>query len=170
MVTSGSHNAVHLNMHSNISRSDTLRGIAHQNNDNAPPSIAALFLIEFDIRKGYSVTWKQSMLDVELDGLVEYKSLPSGLHNVREDLMYRHPYHSFSPLAPCSQPLPADPLNSHSYFVHGDFAGQSAFINVPDDSEHRNARMFAVGVLVPLKRGRLGKAWMHIPALKDIVQ
>lgn len=25
---------------------------------------------------------------VELDGAVEYKSLPSGLHNVKEDLMY----------------------------------------------------------------------------------
>lgn len=56
------------------------------------------------------------------------------------------------------------------YFVHGTYAGQSAFINVPDDSAHRNARMLAVGVLVPLKKGRLGKAWMHAPALKELVR
>ncbi|KAI5305822.1 hypothetical protein KEM56_003237, partial [Ascosphaera pollenicola] len=108
---------VSINLQSSVLRADTLRDITKEN--GAPPSIAALFLIHFDLRKGYTVTWKQS--------------IPDG-----------------------------------NYFVHGDHAGQSAFINVPDDTEHRNARMLAVGVLVPLKRGRLGKAWMHAPALKDL--
>ncbi|KAJ1303631.1 hypothetical protein OPQ81_008059 [Rhizoctonia solani] len=57
-----------------------------------------------------------------LEGVVEYKSLPSG-----------------------------------------------AFVNAPTDEEgSRHARMIAVGVLVPLSYGRLGRAWRHAEALKDL--
>ncbi|KAK2733619.1 hypothetical protein FQN55_003301 [Onygenales sp. PD_40] len=100
----------------------------------APPGIAALFLIRFDIRAG-------SIEDVELDNVVEYKSLPSGLHNVREDLIY---------------------------FVHDEYAGISAFVNQPAGESQRNALMMAVGVLVPLSYGRLGKGWRHAGKLKEL--
>ncbi|KAK0389210.1 hypothetical protein NLU13_2785 [Sarocladium strictum] len=105
------------------------------------PSISALFLIDFDVKAGYTIVWKQAVDDVELDGRVEYKSLPSGLHTVSEDLIY---------------------------FVHeGTHAGLSAFVNVPcEEEEARNARMIAVGVLVPLSYGRLGRAWRHAEGLK----
>ncbi|KAK8056657.1 hypothetical protein PG993_001884 [Apiospora rasikravindrae] len=106
------------------------------------PSISALFLIDFDVKAGYTISWKASRPDVELEGVVEYKSLPSGLHTVPDDLIY---------------------------FVHGDFAGLSAFVNAPcEDSEARNARMLAVGVLVPLSYGRLGRAWKHAEGLKHM--
>ncbi|KAK8049182.1 hypothetical protein PG994_010912 [Apiospora phragmitis] len=106
------------------------------------PSISALFLIDFDVKAGYTISWKASRPDVELEGVVEYKSLPSGLHTVTDDLIY---------------------------FVHGDYAGLSAFVNAPcQDSEARNARMLAVGVLVPLSYGRLGRAWKHAEGLKDM--
>ncbi|KAK7924547.1 hypothetical protein PG985_006601 [Apiospora marii] len=106
------------------------------------PSISALFLIDFDVKAGYTITWKASRPDVELEGVVEYKSLPSGLHTVADDLIY---------------------------FVHGDYAGLSAFVNAPcEDTEARNARMLAVGVLVPLSYGRLGRAWKHAEGLKDM--
>ncbi|KAK8089456.1 hypothetical protein PG997_004417 [Apiospora hydei] len=88
------------------------------------PSISALFLIDFDVKAGYTISWKAARPHVELEGVVEYKSLPSGLHTVTDDLIY---------------------------FVHGDFAGLSAFVNAPcEDSEARNARMLAVGVLTQL--------------------
>lgn len=104
------------------------------------PPISALFLINFDVKAGYTISWKASKPDVELEGVVEYKSLPSGLHTVSEDLIY---------------------------FVHDGFAGLSAFINAPvQDTEARNARMLAVGVLVPLSYGRLGRAWRHAEGLK----
>ncbi|KAI5465454.1 hypothetical protein BGZ63DRAFT_420023 [Mariannaea sp. PMI_226] len=108
------------------------------------PPIAALFLIHFDVKAGYTIVWKQSAPGVELEGLVEYKSLPSGLHTVSNDLIY---------------------------FVHdGGHAGLSAFINVPcDEEEARHARMIAVGVLVPLSYGRLGRAWRHAETLKSMV-
>lgn len=107
------------------------------------PPIAALFLIHFDVKAGYTIVWKQSAPGVELEGLVEYKSLPSGLHTVSNDLIY---------------------------FVHdGGHAGLSAFINMPcDEEEARHARMIAVGVLVPLSYGRLGRAWRHAEVLKEI--
>ncbi|KAI5294390.1 hypothetical protein KEM52_004127, partial [Ascosphaera acerosa] len=102
------------------------------------PRIAALFLAEFDMRKGYSVTWQRSIPDVDVAGTVEFKALPSGLHDVREDVIY---------------------------FVDDDgLAGLSAFVNAPDDSDHRNARMLAVGVLVrpgPDCSDRLGGVWLH---------
>ncbi|KAF7552827.1 hypothetical protein G7046_g7277 [Stylonectria norvegica] len=107
------------------------------------PPIAALFLIDFDVKAGYTIVWKSAAPGVELEGLVEYKSLPSGLHTVSEDLIY---------------------------FVHGtSHAGLSAFVNMPcDEEEARHARMIAVGVLVPLSYGRLGRAWKHAEALKGM--
>lgn len=105
------------------------------------PSISALFLIDFDVKAGYTIIWKQAVPGLELDGVVEYKSLPSGLHTVSDDLIY---------------------------FVHEEgYAGLSAFINSPtDEEESRHARMIAVGVLVPLSYGRLGRAWRHAEGLK----
>lgn len=107
------------------------------------PPIDALFLINFDVKKGYTIAWRRTAPGVDIDGRVEYKSLPSGLHTVSDDLIY---------------------------FVHdGLHAGLSAFVNTPcDDDEARNARMIAVGVLVPLSYGRLGRAWRHAQGLKDL--
>ncbi|KAL7950853.1 hypothetical protein V8C42DRAFT_132387 [Trichoderma barbatum] len=107
------------------------------------PPIAALFLIDFDVKAGYTIVWKQATPGLELEGLVEYKSLPSGLHTVSDDLIY---------------------------FVHdGAHAGLSAFVNEPcEEEEARHARMIAVGILVPLSYGRLGRAWRHAENLKQM--
>ncbi|KAI0904289.1 hypothetical protein F4823DRAFT_615411 [Ustulina deusta] len=106
------------------------------------PPISALFLIDFDVKAGYTISWKAAKPGVELEGVVEYKSLPSGLHTVSEDLIY---------------------------FVNDGYAGLSAFVNAPvQDTAARNARMLAVGVLVPLSYGRLGRAWKHAESLKAI--
>ncbi|PSR94217.1 hypothetical protein BD289DRAFT_405096 [Coniella lustricola] len=107
------------------------------------PSVSALFLIDFDVKAGYTIRWKRAVPNLELEGIVEYKSLPSGLHTVSEDLIY---------------------------FVHEDgYAGLSAFVNAPtDEEEARHARMIAVGVLVPLSYGRLGRAWRHAEGLKEM--
>lgn len=85
------------------------------------PSVAAVFLILFDVKAGYashsrtctianarerytiawrriipgrgsaytyySVVYRLILLTVDIAESVEFKSLPSGLHNVREDLM-----------------------------------------------------------------------------------
>ncbi|OBT77122.1 hypothetical protein VF21_05090 [Pseudogymnoascus sp. 05NY08] len=107
------------------------------------PFISALFLIRFDAKTGYAISWKCALPGIDLDGGVEYKSLPSGLHTVKEDLIY---------------------------FVHGKHAGLSAFISTEASEESRNARMIAVGVLVPLSYGRLGRSWMHAENLKQLAE
>jgi hypothetical protein len=116
---------------------------AANNPPNDLPSISALFLIYFDIKAGYTIGWKRSLPGIELEGVVEYKSLPSGLHTVKEDLIY---------------------------FVHENQAGLSAFLNVPAAEESRNARMIAVGAMVPLSYGRLGRCWKHADRLKDMAR
>lgn len=113
------------------------------NQTNDLPPISALFLIYFDIKAGYTIGWKRALPGIELEGVVEYKSLPSGLHTVKEDLIY---------------------------FVHDNYAGLSAFVNTPAGEESRNARMIAVGVLVPLSYGRLGRSWKHAERLKEMAQ
>ncbi|KAG9776610.1 hypothetical protein KCU95_g13283, partial [Aureobasidium melanogenum] len=108
----------------------------------ALPPIAALFLVVFDRKVGYTIAWKRAISDVKLDGVVEYKSLPSGLHNCHSDFVY---------------------------FVHDQYAGISAFANRPANESERNAHFAAVGVLVPLTYGRLGRAWLHADHLHRLV-
>jgi DENN domain-containing protein 11 len=114
-----------------------------KNTPNDLPPISALFLIYFDIKAGYTIGWKRSLPGIELEGVVEYKSLPSGLHTVKDDLIY---------------------------FVHQNNAGISAFINAPAAEESRNARMLAVGAMVPLTYGRLGRCWKHAEKLKEMAR
>ncbi|KAF8532911.1 hypothetical protein BDD12DRAFT_949778 [Trichophaea hybrida] len=106
------------------------------------PPLAALFLIHFDTKKGYTIEWARTCGGVDLDG-VEFKSLPSGLHNLQEDLVY---------------------------FVHGTYAGVSAFVNVKAGEEERGALMVSAGVLVPLSYGRLGRSWRHAENLKGLAR
>ncbi|TKA65419.1 hypothetical protein B0A55_09752 [Friedmanniomyces simplex] len=105
------------------------------------PAIAALFQVIFDQKIGYTTAWKRSIPDLDLSG-VEYKSLPSGLHGVQQDLVY---------------------------FIHdGQHAGISAFAQQEADQAHRNASFCAVGALVSLSHGRLGKGWLHAPDLREL--
>jgi hypothetical protein len=56
------------------------------------------------------------------------------------------------------------------YFVHDNQAGLSAFVNAPAAQESRNACMIAVGVMVPLSYGRLGRSWKHAESLKHMAR
>ena len=107
------------------------------------PPIAALFLVVFDHRKGYVLQWRESLPGVEIEGVVEYKSLPSGLHNIEEDLVY---------------------------FTHDDYAGVSAYLNKPDVASERNASMLAVGCLVKMDGGRMGRSWLHAGGLRELAE
>ncbi|RKF75158.1 Protein LCHN [Golovinomyces cichoracearum] len=107
------------------------------------PPLSALFLIYFDNKAGYSIGWKRSLPGVEIEGIVEFKSLPSGLHSVKQDLIY---------------------------FVHDNHVGLSAFVNVPAAEESRNACMIAVGVMLPQTEGKLGRCWEHAEEIKAMAR
>ncbi|KAL8806284.1 MAG: hypothetical protein Q9182_001431 [Xanthomendoza sp. 2 TL-2023] len=106
------------------------------------PQVAALFLIQFDIKAGYTIAWQRSIPGLDIKDSVEYKSLPSGLHHVQEDTVY---------------------------FVHNDeYAGISSFVKRAAEESERNAVMLAVGALIPLSYGRLGKSWRHVDRLQTL--
>lgn len=106
------------------------------------PPVAAVFLVVFDQKVGYSISWKRSLPEVDLEG-VEYKSLPSGLHAVKEDLVY---------------------------YIQGQHAGVSAFVQGEADASHRNANFVSVGALVPLSYGQLGRSWIHAEELRALAR
>jgi hypothetical protein len=111
--------------------------------DENPP-IGALFLIQFDVKAGYTIAWKKCVPGLDIAESVEFKSLPSGLHDVEEDLVY---------------------------FMHNDeYAGISAFVNRSAEHWDRNALMLAVGALVPLENGRLGRSWKHAEKLRELAE
>lgn len=79
---------------------------------------------------------------MDLSG-VEFKSLPSGLHAVKNDLIY---------------------------FIHGANAGISAFVQAEADAAQRHASFVAVGALVPLSHGQLGRSWIHAEKLRELAK
>jgi hypothetical protein len=56
------------------------------------------------------------------------------------------------------------------YFIHEGYAGLSAFANGVASEAERNAHFVAVGILVPLSYGRLGRSWLHAPRLQKIAR
>jgi hypothetical protein len=61
-------------------------------------------------------------------------------------------------------------LKDRRYFIHDEYAGLSAFVNKPDEESDRAARMLAVGILVPLEHGRMGRSWRHAETLKELAR
>ncbi|RAR02642.1 2-isopropylmalate synthase [Stemphylium lycopersici] len=107
-------------------------------------SVEALFLIKFDKKVGYTIAWKRTATpDIGLENAVEYKSLPSGLHSVPNDLVY---------------------------FTHEGYAGLSAFAKGEAGAEERNANFVSVGILVKKegKYGRLGRGWLLAGRLEKL--
>lgn len=90
----------------------------------------------------YQIDWQRTHDNIDLDG-VEFKSLPSGLHAVSSDLVY---------------------------FIHGLHAGISVFVQEEADATSRNANFAAVGALVPLKYGQLGRSWLHADELRGLAR
>lgn len=96
------------------------------------------------ISYSYTIAWKRTATpDIALENAVEYKSLPSGLHSVQNDLVY---------------------------FTHEGYAGLSAFAKGDAGAEERNANFVAVGILVKKegKYGRLGRGWLLAGRLEKL--
>lgn len=58
------------------------------------------------------------------------------------------------------------------YFIMSPYAGLSAYYKKEVPESERNARMIAIGLLVPStgRYGRLGRAWNHASHLKALAQ
>lgn len=56
------------------------------NSDYKIPKVSAIFLVKFDVKTGNEVIWSHSPDNIDLTG-IEYKVLPSGIHEFTEDLI-----------------------------------------------------------------------------------
>lgn len=121
----------------------TTREMDSTNKVSRSPSFCALFLVAFDLRIGYVKQWHRVMsTDLDLDG-VEYKCLPSGLHETEEDVVY---------------------------FQHEGHIGVSVFMRRDGSAAERNARMRSIGLLMPLKAKSLGKCWQFLHSLRELLR
>ncbi|KAF9391796.1 hypothetical protein CPB97_005433 [Podila verticillata] len=119
----------------------TIEGLA----ETDIPSIDAIFITRFDTRQGNVLEWCDAVPDLALNN-VEFASLPSGLHNTTEDVIYFR-------LEGCM--------------------GLAVYVNVESNrAEHRGAQMIALGILVKpsAETGRCGQVWRHIQFLKSQVR
>ncbi|KAJ8102895.1 hypothetical protein POJ06DRAFT_246006 [Lipomyces tetrasporus] len=126
-----------------------------ERNAAVPPGVVALFLVRFDVKRGYVFDWqKTASSGINLD-MVEFKAFPSGLHHSKQDVIY---------------------------FTHGEiYSGVSVYQQLEtDDPFERFSRMYSIGVLVPggtIRKarpahgvaGRLGRSWGHVEGLKSLL-
>lgn len=106
-----------------------------------PDDIVAAFVAKFDTRTGNTIEW-QWPADTDLKG-VEFQSIPSGSHNVRDDTIF---------------------------FARPPHVGLCAFINEPqhDSTNERGARMLSVGFIVSTSLdGQGDRIWQHVDFLKQ---
>jgi hypothetical protein len=95
--------------------------------------ISAMFLVQFDVHSGYELKWSKSIGNVSLKG-VEYKCLPSGLHEKERDVI------SF-----------VQPAKGDSDDLDDILYGVAVFhqnLTESNASERSTVKMFSLGVLV----------------------
>ncbi|KAI5967252.1 hypothetical protein CANMA_003072 [Candida margitis] len=118
-------------------------------------NVVAVFFSEFNMKSGYKLLWSKAANDVSLEG-VEYKSLPSGIHDLQEATIF----------------LSHKSGNSLLY-------GLSCFKQFAIDSsktdDRDNLRMYSVGVLCEPKESDwkpnefINNGWEYIEELKDVL-
>lgn len=110
---------------------------AAANATSASP-LSAIFLVQFDVKSGYMLKWSRTVSEnVSLKG-VEYKSLPSGLHEVERDVI------SFVQLQQGDPEPESQPFDNLLY-------GVSVFhqnLNESVGGSRNKVKMFSLGILV----------------------
>lgn len=110
---------------------------AAANATSASP-LSAIFLVQFDVKSGYVLKWSKKVNDnVSLKG-VEFKSLPSGLHEIERDVI------SFVQIHGNESENETKPLDNLLY-------GVSVFhqnLNEHVGGSRNKVKMFSLGVLV----------------------
>lgn len=100
--------------------------------------LSAIFLVQFDVKSGYVLKWSKTANDsISLKG-VEYKSLPSGLHEVERDVI------SFVQVQESEPEIDSQPFDNLLY-------GVSVFhqnLNESIGGSRNKVKMFSLGILV----------------------
>ena len=107
------------------------------------PSMSSAHLLSLPLTtvRSYTIAWHRAIPGLDLAG-VEFRSLPSGLHAVDADVVY---------------------------FLHRGYVGVSVFAREEADTSARGAGFVAVGVLLAVEEGRLGRAWRRVGDLRRLI-
>lgn len=106
-----------------------------------PPVPASLFLAQFDARKGYEMVWYRG---IDPAGL-EYKALPSGIHNYEATTIY---------------------LTHKNYF--GSARYRQVNLNAAGQNDRALVKMCSLGVLCEAKKGEFGGiGWEFADAIDE---
>lgn len=115
-------------------------------NDHELPQIAGLFVSAFHAKEGYKIIWQAG--ETDLSGC-EYKTLPSGIDKVQEDVVY---------------------------FTHKSCIGLAAYRNLQTSGQAREEfSCISVAILVladtgNLRHQRLNKVWLFNTILQDFAE
>lgn len=121
--------------------------------------ISALFLTQFDVKSGYELKWIKTVSeDVNIKGL-EYKSLPSGLHEVEQDVI------SF--IQPFKVENDENTTTAQSTDLRDLYYGVSVFhqnLGESRNEDRSSVKMFSLGILVDPSRidTTSGYAWKSL--------
>lgn len=127
-----------------------------------PPKVAALFLVHFDTRAGYTLEWSKTIRDISLEGL-DYKLMPSGIHEFDGSTVLLSHLH-----------------DKTLYYGLSRFRQMN--LNTGDENSRENIKMYSLGLLVEPLNGLSSKTsnlwkpndfinngWEYINQLDDIL-
>ncbi len=139
--TSGFSKSAGSSDHSNKGNVDGEQALKSNGVNRLP--ISAMFLVQFNVHSGYSIEWsKATNENISLKG-IEFKSLPSGLHSVEQDVIYFvQPENTNNNFKATSKNLPGSILNGVAVFQQNGFRDSNE-IRTRDD-----VKMFSLGILL----------------------
>ncbi|CAK7902553.1 uncharacterized protein Anr2p [[Candida] anglica] len=93
------------------------------------PKVVAVFLVKFDTTIGYTLAWSKCNPGINLEGL-EYKSLPSGLHETSSDTV-----------------LLTHSIGTKKYYGYTKFSQNDSQLATNQSVNRKDVKMFSLGIL-----------------------
>lgn len=115
--------------------------------------IAAVFFSEFDMKSGYKLLWSNTMKDISLEG-IEYKSFPSGIHDLQEATVFLS-------------------HESNNKLLYGLSCFKQFAIDQSKTDDRDNLKMYSVGIICEPKQSDwkpnefINNGWEYIEDLKS---
>ncbi|KAI5959046.1 uncharacterized protein KGF55_005536 [Candida pseudojiufengensis] len=119
--------------------------------------VIAVYLAEFDVRSGYKLLWSYSTIDNFVFDAIEYKSLPSGIHDFKNATTYI-----------------SHKSNNKIYYGLSCFR-QFNIDDLGDNNDRNNLKMFTIGILCePIKsewkpNEFVNNGWEYIDEINEVL-
>ncbi|CAD1813366.1 uncharacterized protein CPAR2_504130 [Candida parapsilosis] len=117
--------------------------------------VVAVFFTEFDMKSGYKLLWSSTSKDVPLEG-IEYKSFPSGIHDLQEATVFLS-------------------HESGGNLFYGLSCFKQFVIDQKKIDDRDNLKMYSVGIICEPKQSTwkanefINNGWEYIEELKSVL-